>query len=68
MIAQGALKDSGYAGACIDRISRTSNPTRQEPTTSASAPPFGSCRVGFEVRDILPGSTIEGRYEVPPID
>ena len=68
MIALGAQKGSSYVGARWGRISRTENPTRQEPNASASAPPFGSCRVGFEVRDILDGSTIEGRSGVPPID
>ena len=68
MIAQRALRDSGYVGVCLYRISRTENPILQEPNASASAPPFGSCRIGFEVRDILDCSTIEGRCGVPSKD
>ena len=68
MIALRAQKGSSYVGARWGRISRTSDPPRQEPTPSGTPPGFGFCRVGSEVREILDGSTIEGREGVPPID
>ena len=60
---QRALSRHSRFSARLPRSIRASFPTRQEPNTSANAPPFGSCRVGNEARMTLPDSTIEGSAE-----
>ena len=59
MKALGANRGSSGGGAFRARSSRTSAPFPQEPNAYASAPPFGSCGKGFEVREDLYRSSIE---------